>query len=78
MNLKNGLLNWSKEVKLNNRVERLENRLNPKRIHAFRLENGESELQASERYCTENGLDLDKFENGDYGKIIMIIHEQER
>ena len=65
-------------MNLNNRVERLENRLNPKRLHVFSLEDGETELQASERYCTENSLDLDKFENGDYGKVIMIIHEQGR
>ena len=27
------------------------------------------------RYCTENNLDPDKFENGDYGKVIMITRE---
>ena len=59
-------------MKLNNRVERLENRMNPKRLHVFSLEDGETELEASKRYCTENGLELEKFENGDYGKIIMI------
>ena len=49
--------------------------MNPKRIHVFRLEDGETELEASTRYCTDNGLELEKFENGDYGKAIMIVHE---
>ena len=59
-------------MNLNNRVERLENRMNPKRIHVFSLKDGETELEASTRYCTDNGLELEKLENGDYGKVIVI------
>ena len=62
-------------MNLNNRVERLENRMNPKRVHVFSLKDGETELQAAKRYCADNGLELDKFENGDYGKVIMITRE---
>ena len=49
--------------------------MNPKRVHVFRIENGEKELEASRRYCTDNHLDPVKFENGDYGKVIMITRE---
>ena len=62
-------------MNLNNRVERLETGLNLHRLHAFRVEGGESELEASKRYCAANGLELEKLENGDYGKVIMIIHQ---
>ena len=62
-------------MNLNSRVERLESRLNPQRTHVFELEGGETELEASTRYCTKNGLELEKFENCDYGKVIMIVYE---
>ena len=62
-------------MNLNSRVERLENRMNPKRVHVFSPKNGETELEASMRYCTDNGLELEKFNNGDYGQVIMITHE---
>ncbi len=75
MNWKNGSLNWKIVVNLSNRVERLENRMNPKRVQVFSLEDGETELEASMRYCTDNGLELEKFENGDYGQVILITSE---
>jgi len=59
-------------VNLNRRIGLLENRLVPKRLHVYSLKDGETELDATKRYCTENELELEKFENGDYGQVIII------
>ena len=61
-------------MKLSNRIERLENRLLPKRTHVYSPKDGETEQEACKRYCNENGLELDKFENGDYGQVIIVTH----
>jgi hypothetical protein len=57
---------------LNRRIELLEDRLFPKRVHVYSLDDGETEPEATKRYCMENGLELKKFENGDYGQVIVI------
>jgi len=59
-------------VNLNRRIVLLENRLFPKRLHVYSLKDGETELEATKHYCIENGLELEKFENGDYGQVIII------
>lgn len=34
---------------------------------------GESQQEAAKKYCADNGLELERFENGDYGEV-MVIH----
>ena len=57
---------------LNRRIELLENQLIPNRLHVYSVDDGETQLEATQRYCAENNLELEKFENGDYGQVIVI------
>jgi hypothetical protein len=57
---------------LNRRIELLENRLFPKRLHVYSYQDGESQQEAAKQYCADNGLELERFENGDYGEVLVI------
>ena len=63
-------------MNLSNRIERLENRLLPyvHRYHVIRPKGEETKLEARNRYCVENGLDLEKLENGEYGKVFHVVY----
>ena len=58
-------------MNLNRRIELLENRLIPNRLHVYSYKDGESQLEAAKQYCANNGLELEKFQNGDYGKVMV-------
>jgi hypothetical protein len=61
---------------LNNRVTKLENRMTPKQYHAFSYLVGEqTEQEAMEEYCKAKGLDPIKFENEEYGKVIVMARK---
>ena len=55
------------------RIENLEKQLIPNRLHVYRFKDGESQQEAAKQYCVDNGLELGRFENGDYGEV-MVIH----
>ena len=63
-------------MNLDKRIERLENRLLPydHRYHVIRPKGEETKLEARKRYCVENGLDLEKLENGEYGNICQVVY----
>ena len=63
-------------MNLSNRIERLENRLLPDdhRVHVIRPKGEETGLEAKKRYCVENDLDLEKLENGEYGRVFQIVY----
>jgi len=58
---------------LNNRVTKLENCMSPKRTHVVGYSASErTEQEAVKAYCIENELDPGQFEDGDYGKVIVV------
>jgi hypothetical protein len=62
-------------MNLNNRIERLENRLIPDyhRVHVIHPKGAETGLEARKRYCEENGLDFEKLEKGEYGRVFQRV-----
>jgi hypothetical protein len=76
MNLSAESQNWSKEIRLDSRITKLENSMAPKQYHAFRYIVGEqTEQEAMEECCKAKGLDPIRFENGEYGKVIVLARK---
>ncbi len=38
------------------------------------MKGAETGLEARKRYCVENDLDLEKLENGEYGRVFQIVY----
>jgi hypothetical protein len=48
----------------------------PKQFHGLSFISGEkTEQEVVERYCAENGFDVEKFKKEEYGKVIIIERE---
>jgi hypothetical protein len=61
-------------MNLNRRIEALEKQSPPdvkKRIFIWPVV-GKTAEEAWRRYCEDNGLELDKLDNGDYGQVCQI------
>ena len=66
MNLNAGWQNWSKELKLDSRITKLENAIAPKELmHVILAPIEQTEQEAIEQYCAEKGFDTDEFKNKD-------------
>jgi hypothetical protein len=73
MNLSAESQNWSKEIRLDNRISKLENAMAPKELKHVMLAGIErTEQEVVERYCAENGLDTDEFKNKDDYMIVWL------
>jgi hypothetical protein len=76
MNLSAESQNWSKEIRLDNRITKLENSMAPKQFHGLSFISGEkTEQEVVERYCAENGFDAERFKKEEYGRVIIIERE---
>ncbi len=62
-------------MNLSNRIERLENRLllDDHQAHVIYPKGEETELEARKRYCEKKGLDLEKLDNGEYGRVFQRV-----
>ena len=51
-------------MNLNGRIEKLESKLMPGNgVHVINPNNGETEEQATQRYCAENGITIEELYN---------------
>jgi hypothetical protein len=76
MNLSAESQNWSKEIRLDSRVTKLENSMAPKQFHGLSFISGEkTEQEVIEQYCAEKGFDVEKFRKEEYGPVIIIERE---
>jgi len=76
MNLSAESQNWSKEIRLDSRISKLENIMAPRQFHGLSFISGEkTEQEVVDRYCAENGFDVEKFRKEEYGRVIIIERE---
>ena len=76
MNLSAESQNWSKEIRLDSRITKLENIMAPKQFHGLSFISGEkTEQEVIEQYCAEKGFDVEKFRKEEYGRVIIIKRE---
>jgi hypothetical protein len=60
-------------MRLDSRISKLEDTITPKQYHFFEYIVGEQTKQeAMEEYCKAKGLDPTRFENEEYGKVIVL------
>ena len=60
-------------MRLDSRISKLENTMAPMQYHALRYIVGEqTEQETMEEYCKAKGLDPIRFENGEYGKVLVL------
>ena len=75
MNLSVESQNWSKEMKLDSRITKLENAMAPDQIRHVILSTAQdqTEQEIIAQYCAENGLDTDDLKSEDDYMIIQLV-----
>ena len=62
-------------MNLKGRIENLENKFLPRKgVHVIELEEGETEEQAIQRYCAENGITVEDLDNRGPESLIIFLN----